>query len=814
VITGYFGGIADFNPGTGVFSLSSAGSADVFISRLDLAGNFVWAGRVGGSSNDKGFDIAVALDGSLYITGFFATSADFDPGPASFTLSGGIDAFILQLDPACNFAWARHFGSSYLIEGFAIALGNDGSSFCTGIFGGTADFDPGSGTFSINSTTINDSFILKSLPDHSPTNVSLSAAVVLEAQAVGAVVGNFTTQDPDPGEAFTYSLVSGAGGDDNSLFAVSSSGQLTTAAVLDFEAKSSYSIRVRTTDYSGMRLEKIFTITATDVPESFAVGAVNWTNSGMTLKLGGDGKLHAYQTGTMIDVVPPHNPAMVTDIQIAGRSNADDELTVDFSAGNPLPTGGLVFSGGSQVNGDSLLLKGTAGNDDATLTSTQVVLAGSAAIGFSGVEFFGFDLGSGVNNLLVDHATLKINRNDAISASTNVTVDGGILDFNGKSSTIGNLVLKNNGNAVVTSIKNATTTVASGTLTATSIVCDSLTIGIANMPTTRTWDGGGGDNRWSTAANWVGDVAPLPGDKLVFPAGIAKTDLLNDYPTGTTFGSIDVTGGNYIFRGGVASLGSVHVKAGTLTTPSIVSDSLTIGSAPGATATASAANPTGNVALQGASASRLVARKNEASTALVGVVAAPAFISGSPNADQIVIGRIEVDSTSGAFAAVASPSNSEPLVARSAAANGCEARPAMEVAPCVGSTGNLRNANAILVMPGQVETLPQMFAASLALSRDSKWFDLFHSRERLKDSVAEEFTNSLTNAKKQASIIKTDSVHDLALQSLMHEYRSVSDLEQLAVDANPLHNMRPSKQNTLSKTAIEQLHANSFGMID
>ncbi len=38
-----FGRAADCDPGLGAFNLVSAGNDDVFISKLDASGNFVWA---------------------------------------------------------------------------------------------------------------------------------------------------------------------------------------------------------------------------------------------------------------------------------------------------------------------------------------------------------------------------------------------------------------------------------------------------------------------------------------------------------------------------------------------------------------------------------------------------------------------------------------------------------------------------------------------------------------------------------------------------------------------------------------------------
>jgi hypothetical protein len=107
-----------------------------------------------------------------------------------------------------------------------------------------------------------------------------------------------------------------------------------------------------------------------------------------------------------------------------------------------------------------------------------------------------------------------------------------------------------------------------------------------NVPavTTYTWTGGGTNDLWSNDANWAGHYAPSPGDNLAFPAGAARESSVNDYPAGTRFGSISVSGGDYIFQNGVRSSGGIQVSSGTVTTSSVVCDSLTIGTLPGTAA--------------------------------------------------------------------------------------------------------------------------------------------------------------------------------------------------------------------------------------
>jgi autotransporter-associated beta strand protein len=71
-------------------------------------------------------------------------------------------------------------------------------------------------------------------------------------------------------------------------------------------------------------------------------------------------------------------------------------------------------------------------------------------------------------------------------------------------------------------------------------------------PAIATWDGGGADNHWSTPANWVGDVAPAPGDDLVFPAGAAQLQNVND--TVGAFASLSTTGAGYNLSGNAVTV--------------------------------------------------------------------------------------------------------------------------------------------------------------------------------------------------------------------------------------------------------------------
>ena len=127
---------------------------------------------------------------------------------------------------------------------------------------------------------------IASAPSGPPTDLFLSYTAVGE-NSQGATVGQLTTTDSEPGDIFTYSLVSGSGSTDNSLFYIEGD-YLRVGTNLDYESSDTVCIRIRTTDAQGQYFEKAFVIgvqnynepptdislSSTTVPEKQSVGTV------------------------------------------------------------------------------------------------------------------------------------------------------------------------------------------------------------------------------------------------------------------------------------------------------------------------------------------------------------------------------------------------------------------------------------------------------------------------------------------------------------------------------------------------------------
>ena len=162
-IVGEFRNTVDFDPGPAVFSLISNGLRDIFIQKLDVNGDFVWARSFGGSDSDNGFSVVVDSLGNVYTTGRFYDVVDFDPGAGNTmtTSNGGLEIFVQRLDSNGMLDWVYSFGGSDFDSGNAIHLDESGDLLVGGSFSGTVDFDPGMGVANRTAGAFDDAFLLK-----------------------------------------------------------------------------------------------------------------------------------------------------------------------------------------------------------------------------------------------------------------------------------------------------------------------------------------------------------------------------------------------------------------------------------------------------------------------------------------------------------------------------------------------------------------------------------------------------------------------------------------------------------------------------
>ncbi len=205
--TGQFNGTIDLDPGAGTAESTALGSywGDIWVSKLDSAGNFVWKQEIHGVGNEHPQRMTVDSAGNTYLTGAFFGTLDVSPNANApdFT-ANGVDSFLVKLDSSGNHVWSQQIsqgsgdyaygvavdstGNVYINGGidsnsfvskfnsagtalwtkslpssnaFGLSLDSAGNVYSTGIFQGTVDFDPGVGVVNLTSAGSDDIFILK-----------------------------------------------------------------------------------------------------------------------------------------------------------------------------------------------------------------------------------------------------------------------------------------------------------------------------------------------------------------------------------------------------------------------------------------------------------------------------------------------------------------------------------------------------------------------------------------------------------------------------------------------------------------------------
>lgn len=325
-------------------------------------------------------------------------------------------------------------------------------------------------------------------------------------------------------------------------------------------------------------------------------GGGTFTGAGTTLQLTFPGVLQesflsitsqiaAVASATIIGTL--ELPLLFTSVNIAGGQ----ELTL---AGSLVGAGSPVFQGGGSVRltgtnfcigqvsvqNAALRVDGRSAIGDLDVSSSGL-LGGTGTVGRVSIGNNG-TLNAGASPGVLNTSNLTLAAGSTFAAELNGTAPGASYDqvrVSGPVSLGGSLLLAtgfvppyglefilidNDGTDAVTGTFNGfpegSTLTTNGLAFRVSYTGGSgsndVTLVRLFAPTgvTRTWDGGGANGLWSTAANWVGDVLPAEGDNLVFPVTAARKVNTNDLVAFTGFNAMTIGDGGYILRGAAISL--------------------------------------------------------------------------------------------------------------------------------------------------------------------------------------------------------------------------------------------------------------------
>lgn len=136
IIAGELYGTVDFGTGP----ITSAGLGDIFVVKLDAAGTTQWVRRFGDPAYQYVRDMDIDAEGNVILAGTFEGAVDFGD---SVRGAGGQDVYLLKLDPAGNTLWSRSFGDISPQEATGVAVGPGGDVLVAGWVNGTIDLGGG-----------------------------------------------------------------------------------------------------------------------------------------------------------------------------------------------------------------------------------------------------------------------------------------------------------------------------------------------------------------------------------------------------------------------------------------------------------------------------------------------------------------------------------------------------------------------------------------------------------------------------------------------------------------------------------------------
>lgn len=179
-----------------------------------------------------------------------------------------------------------------------------------------------------------------------PTDIALSNNTIAENSGAAATIGTLSTTDADTPDTHTYTLVAGTGSTDNAAFTITGN-TLSINANPNFEAQSSYSVRVRSTDAGTAFTEKAFAITITNLLEC----VYDFTNASQNVAAAG-GNVNVPVTngenGCTWFVTETPDVAWIDVTTSSSTTNGNAVISVSANVG-PARSATLTLTGGDTI---------------------------------------------------------------------------------------------------------------------------------------------------------------------------------------------------------------------------------------------------------------------------------------------------------------------------------------------------------------------------------------------------------------------------------------------------------------------------------
>lgn len=364
----------------GSYTLTNAGSGNIYIIKYDANGNVLWAKSEGGTGFDKSFSLAVDISGNVYMTGYFSSPTI---AFGSYTLYNPIsyNVFLVKYDSSGNVLWAKSAANGNAI-GQSVAVDALGDVCITGGFtSAIITFDAYTLT-NINPDT-SDIFLVKYNSDGNVlwaksaggTNYEYSKSVTVDSSGNAYITGSFVSSTIN----FDSYTLTNEGGKDIFLAKYNAHGAVLWAKSID-GTSDEFGNSVAT-DKSGSAY-----LTGDFVSSTLSIGSYILTNKGecdiLLVKYGANGNVIWAKGigGTLCDwansiAVDAEGNVYITGSFMSGSITFDSDTLTNTNAGTS-----DIFLVKYNSGGNVLWVKSAGGTDSDGGNSVATDASGSTCI--------------------------------------------------------------------------------------------------------------------------------------------------------------------------------------------------------------------------------------------------------------------------------------------------------------------------------------------------------------------------------------------------------------------------------------------------